>query len=73
MTKIPVRRDTLLARINRRLLKDGRRVYRSRSLAMRRAAGDWAMFDDGGIVRKNVNLEALARELGVLAEWETLR
>ncbi len=72
MQKVPVQRAALLARLNRRLAKDGRRVYRSRSVAMRKAVGDWAIFDDHAIVRKGVDLEVLARELDVLAEWETL-
>jgi hypothetical protein len=71
--RVPVLRATLLARVNRRLLKDGRRVRRSRSGAMRKLAGDWVMVDDHGIVRKNVDLVALARELECLEPWETLR
>jgi len=73
MKEVPVERAAFLARGNRRLLKNGQRCCRARSVAMRKAAGDWFVSNDEGIVKRNVDLEALARELGCLEPWETLR
>jgi hypothetical protein len=73
MQKIPVGRAALLARINRRLQKDGQRVYRSRSAAEKVAMGDWYMTGPKGIARRRVDLVALAREMGCLEPWEALK
>jgi hypothetical protein len=73
MEKVPVQRAALLARVNRRLKKDGQRVYRSRSAAEIASLGDWYITGPKGIARRRVDLVALAREMGCLEPWEALK
>jgi hypothetical protein len=70
----PVTRRTLIARINRKLAAQGQRLNVSTSNAARAEMGDFYVgrTDGSGRIRRRVDIEALGRKLGVLAEGETL-
>jgi hypothetical protein len=70
----PVSRRTLIARINRKLAEKGQRLCASRSNAARGEVGDYYVgrMNGSGRIRRRVDIEALGRKLGVLAEGETL-
>lgn len=74
-TKAPVSERALLARINRKLVKDGEKLLRCKQSTRAYAElGDYYVVDTGAnvILSKNCDLEETGRELGVLAAWEEL-
>ena len=72
---VPVSERALIARINRRLQKDGRFLRTARSRAVASSVGQYYVIDTdrNWIVWQNTDLEALGRELGVLQPWERLQ
>lgn len=81
VTRAPGRRVTLTVRaltqrLNRRLAKDDQAVRSPRGRASRSQWGDYFVVNTrGGVVDAKLTpkkLEAMARALGVLAEWEEL-
>jgi hypothetical protein len=70
----PVTRRTLIARVNRKLAAKGQRLNVSTSNAARAEMGDYYVgrTNGSGRIRRRVDLEALGRKLGVLADGETL-
>ena len=72
--KLPVTERSVVARVNRRLQAAGEQLKPARSEQVRAQVGDWYVLDvkRNGVVREDVNLEAIARELGALADWEVV-
>ena len=72
--KVPVTERSVVARVNRRLASDGEQLKPARSERLRAQVGDWYVLDVklNGISRKDVNLEAIARECGALQDWEVV-
>ena len=72
--KVPVTTRAVLQRINRRLGADDEMVKKSRG-AGAYALGDYYRIDvaKNFVVEKHVDPEALARRLGVLADYEALQ
>jgi hypothetical protein len=62
----------LIQRINRKLAKDERLLKRSRGARTVQNLGDYYLIDVNRnlVVDHQVDPEALARELGVIAPWE---
>jgi hypothetical protein len=72
-TKVPVTERALFARVNRALTKKGEHLYKSHpGSALRDNVGIFYRIENDHIADANVNLEAFARELGVLADFEEL-
>ena len=71
-SKIPVSRRALVQRINRRLLKDGQVLWKTRGRTVPAACGEWTVvhWRSHLVERTHVDLVALARELDCLAGWE---
>jgi hypothetical protein len=74
MKKVPVKKATLLARVNRKLKKDGQRLYAARSEAARAALGDWYILDRATRrpVKTKVDLEEIARVSETIAPYEKI-
>jgi hypothetical protein len=73
--KVSVTARALVQRINRRLTGRDERLKASRGSLSRTNVGDYFVIDVKGnfVVSTHVDLETLARELGVLAPWEALQ
>jgi hypothetical protein len=73
-TTVPVTARALEQRVNRKLAEKGQRLNKSRSKAARAEMGEYFVIDTSGagVVRHNVNLAELAREIGALESWERL-
>lgn len=74
--KTPVAERALLARVNRRLAKDGKTLRRNRPTdACFKELGRFTLIDTGrgAVVEHHVDLETLARQLGVLESWEEIQ
>ena len=73
--KAPVGARTVQQRINHKLAPDHKAIRSCRSdLPGWRNLGDYYLlnFQQNHVIDTHVNLESMARELGVLAEWETV-
>jgi len=70
--RVVVSKPALMARINRKLAKEGQRLYASRSPRSRLDFGDFYTVDLGTnfVAAAHLELEALGRELGVLKPYE---
>jgi hypothetical protein len=70
--QVPVTMRALLQRINRRLAHNDEKVKALRGDRWRHELGDYYRIDlrVNGIIDKHVDLEALGRELKVLAPYE---
>lgn len=74
--KTPVAERALLARVNRRLAKDGKTLRRNRPTDARlETMGRFCLIDTGrgAVGEHHVDLETLARQLGVLHDWEKIQ
>ncbi|RJP38992.1 MAG: hypothetical protein C4548_12490 [Desulfobacteraceae bacterium] len=71
--KIPVSIRALTQRINRKLNKNGEKLFKSRRTDLKNL-GEYHVVDLNEKVVKNfdVNIEMLGREIAALAEWEVL-
>jgi hypothetical protein len=69
---IPITTRALLQRINRALFKSGKVLKATRGSHMRRDAGDFFILDlsRNKVLTKDVDLQVLGRELGVLKSYE---
>lgn len=74
LRKMPVTTKAVIARINRKLAVDNEQLRATRGMQMKLDCGDYYIVDfkRNFVVRPNVDPETLARELGVLKDWETL-
>ncbi len=72
--RVPVGERSLIQRLNRRLAKDSQKLYASRSRAAVSNFGKFYIADTstGEITASLIDLEGLARDLGVLHPWESL-
>jgi hypothetical protein len=73
--KMLVSERAVLLRINRLLKADGEMVKATRSDRWRPEMGDHYVvnFDRGAVVKKGIDLEAYARQLGLLEDYEEMR
>ena len=74
-TLAPVSERALIGRINRRLDRDNKKLFKSRPGSRLEAnVGRFYVVDvwRNTVVDTHVDLESYGRELGVLAEWEQL-
>jgi hypothetical protein len=69
--KVPVPFGSLCKRINFQLAKKGRKLRIMKGQA-RTKLGKFFVTDARGVVMTDIDLEAFAREIGVLAGWEAL-
>jgi len=72
--RVPVSRRAIVQRIKRKLAASGRRFKASRGSRARADLGEYYILNErrNVVAEKYVDLEAYARELGALAEWEIL-
>jgi len=73
--KVPITMRALIQRINRKLAQDDEVLHAARSERARQDVGDYFVVDirHGGINHKNVDVDALGRDLGVLRPWEEVK
>ena len=78
-TKVPVSERAVIARINRKLKHDGRQLKTKRGRWREDISGPYYILDvdsnsvvSGGQARSRIDLEELARELEVLADYERM-
>lgn len=72
---VTVSKRALLQRVNRALVKENARLKSCRETAMQyETLGDFYRVDEehNCIVKKDVDLVSIAKELGVIADWERL-
>jgi hypothetical protein len=71
---VPVSMRALIARINRKLAGQDERLKASRGARARVDCGDYYIVDirHNALLGRNVDPEALGRELGVLRPWELI-
>lgn len=75
MDKVTVTERALFARVDRKLAKEGQRLRRCKTDAKAFSElGTFYIVDTttNTIAAKNCELETLAKEVGVLADWEEL-
>ena len=65
--KVPVTKQAVIQRINRRLAHDGEQLKTTRGNRWRSDLGDHFLV---ALIRGDVDLDELARELDALAPWE---
>lgn len=72
--KVPVTSRALIQRINRRLKPDGEMLKRSRGALAEGELGEYYTvdFERNVLGYTRINLEKYGRELGVLADFESL-
>jgi hypothetical protein len=70
--KVTISERALLARINRKLKPDMEQLRKAHGVRARLDVGDFYVVNHriNGVTMKDVDVEKLARELGVLKEWE---
>jgi hypothetical protein len=73
LVKVPLTARAVLQRVNRKLTAEQRQL-RAAHGNERNTLGDFYVVDlrGGGVCDADVDLEKLARKLGVMREWETL-
>ena len=73
-TKIPVTERALIARINRKLQREGEALKALRGGLARRDLGEFYVLgaEKNRIVKTHVSPETLGRELDALAPWEAV-
>jgi hypothetical protein len=75
-TKVPVSERAVIARINRALARQDMKLKTARSQRMQIDVGDWYVINTrlNGVVQpyKHMPLEDIARDVGVLKDWETV-
>ncbi len=72
--RIPVTERAALQRINRKLKGDYRQVRKTRTARDRGNLGEYFLLDTyrNFVVDTYVDLETMAKSLGVMGEWETV-
>jgi uncharacterized protein YnzC (UPF0291/DUF896 family) len=73
-TKVPITEKALYQRINRKLKDQDASLKRARG-SVETTLGEYFVVDVKGnyVTNHHIQIENLGRELGVLAEWETLQ
>ncbi|MGA3020308.1 MAG: hypothetical protein ABSF62_24575 [Bryobacteraceae bacterium] len=80
-TRIKITERALFQRVNRKLNQDGEKLCTARSDSARQQLGRFYVVETGqqpkraassGVAHVNVDLEKLARKLGVIQPWEEL-
>lgn len=70
---VPVSARALTQRLGRLLVRDGKRLKKTRAARARSNVGDYYILNDRNvIVSHHVNLEAFGRKTGALADYERL-
>lgn len=69
---VPVSSRALVQRVNRKIRNDGRTLKIARSPDAISSVGKYFVIGDKGVTDQGIDLEAFARKLGVLAEWENV-
>jgi hypothetical protein len=72
-TGYPVNERALLVRINRRLASEGQQLHSAPRGVAREELGRFYLVGDDKVLRRDLDLEAFAREIGVLKPWEQVR
>ena len=74
MEQVKINEKALLARIDRTLRKEGKKLYKSRTEMVREEFGEYFLTSgyDSDIERKGLRLEEYAREMGFLKPYEVL-
>lgn len=74
LRKVPITMRALIQRINRKLADDDDVLKVARGEKMRQDAGDFYIVNTrlNGLTGKDVDPEKLARELGLLKDWEAV-
>jgi len=72
--RVLVSKRALIQRINRRLVREGEKLYATRGRKSFQDLGEFYIIDVGRnfVAQKDVDLEELGRELKVLSPWEKL-
>jgi hypothetical protein len=72
--KVPVTRQALIMRINRKLKKDNRNLKKNRNPERDSALGDYFIVDvfGRGAAECNVDVEKVGREIGALKAYEEM-
>jgi len=73
-TKIPITRRALIQRLQRALKEDELILRAARNERVRQEMGDYYTIDlrTSGVMERDVDLEDIAREYGVLKDYEKL-
>jgi hypothetical protein len=71
---VPVSKRAIIQRINRKLSAEGEKLKTNRSQRWYSDLGSYYIVDENrnAVVSAHHDLEALGRELGVLAPWEII-
>jgi hypothetical protein len=69
---VPVTARALYQRVNRLLARQGRELKRTRGVPAIEALGSYYVRGGSAVVSHHIDLEALGRELGALADYERL-
>jgi hypothetical protein len=74
VVRVPVSQAALLRRVNRKLAAEGKQLRRTRGTRAIVELGIWHVIDSerGLVAESSVEVESLARRIGVLREWELL-
>lgn len=73
--KIPVSEKALMARVNRKLAKDGERILKSREGSrLRGNVGDFYLLDvsRNTVLNTHIELGHFAKQRGILRDYETV-
>lgn len=75
--KVPIGEKALMARVNRHLKNEQQQVRKAHGGRAIADVGEFYLLDfentnQGFVLEKDVNLEELAKKLGVLKSWEAL-
>ena len=74
MVKLPITERALTLRLGRALQAQGKHLRIASNLKQKKLGlGRYYLVDENGVVNPDVDLEELARELGVMQSWETLK
>ena len=73
-TAVPLTQRALLKRVNRHLAQRGEQLYKAKQYARSRVGCYYVINTESSVVTGVfVDLEACARQLGVLRSWEEIR
>ena len=74
MAKVPITERTVTLRLRQALQAQGKRLRVTSSQQLRKSGlGRYCIIAANGVIDPDVDLEELARELGALQSWETLK
>jgi hypothetical protein len=70
ITLISIDRQAVLRRVNRRLKASGEQMFRTRGQRAAQEVGEWFVANSKAVTGERLELEPVARKLGVLRPWE---